>query len=123
MNKVRLSEVGVAECEVGTGPSGDGEGSGPEMGKQDEAWLRQVLHDLCQPVMALDCLLSVNREPVAGESLDAALLRLVMEEGLVECGRMMALVRAMQQHMAEKAEVQRPEERKDADRLGMEPQG
>jgi hypothetical protein len=44
----------------------------------------------------------VNREPVAGESLEAGLLRTVMDEALVECGRMMVLVRGLQERMAVK---------------------
>jgi phosphoglycerate-specific signal transduction histidine kinase len=72
------------------------------------SWMQIALHDLCQPLMALECLLYVNREAVPEESLDASLLRNVMVEGLVECGRMMALVRAMQERVSAGEEV--PEE-------------
>jgi hypothetical protein len=55
--------------------------------------------------MALECLLYVNREAVADEPLEASLLRRVMDEGLVECGRMLVLVRAMQRRLVEDEEA------------------
>ncbi len=100
VNNGILSEAGLQGYEAGSGPIGKGDDGGPEVALRDDVWLHKFLHDLAQPLTALECLLYVHRDPVAGESMDAALLRLVMEEGLVECGRMMALVRAMQQRMA-----------------------
>ncbi len=73
-----------------------------EVGEIDDAWLRQGLHDLCQPLTALECLLYVNREPMPGDSLEAGLLRSVMAEGLIECGRMLVVVRELQDRMAER---------------------
>ncbi len=67
--------------------------------RPDDDWMRHGLHDLCQPLMALECLLFVNREPVEGESLDASVLRGVIQEGLVECQRMLVLMQGMQQRM------------------------
>ncbi len=93
------------------GPASPGLDVPPEQqGNQEavesrEEWLRTKVHDLCQPLMALECLLYVNREPVADEPLEASLLRRVMDEGLVECGRMLVLVRAMQQRLAEDEEA------------------
>jgi hypothetical protein len=88
----------MVEGEVaGTGKAGSG-----ELGA---AWLRQAVHDLCQPLMALECLLFVNKEPVAGEPLETASLRNVMEAGLIECRRMLVLVRGMQERMTSSEEV------------------
>ena len=81
------------ECVHGAGTSM----AAAETKERHAAWIQPLIHDLCQPLMALDCLLSVNREAVPGESLDASLLRTVMEEGLVECGRMIALIRAIEE--------------------------
>jgi hypothetical protein len=86
----------------------DGEVAPPGGAEGDElreAWFRRAVHDLCQPLTALECLLYVNREPVAGEPLEAALLRNVMEEGLVECKRMLMLVKEIQERMASSEEV------------------
>ena len=89
-----------------TGQDGSGAGvpkvGSAEVGETDDAWLRQGLHDLCQPLTALDCLLYVNREPKAGESLEAGLLRNVMAEGLIECGRMLVLVRELQDRLTQR---------------------
>jgi hypothetical protein len=97
VNEVELA--GMASERAGTGIARIGN---TELGDADGAWLRQGLHDLCQPLTALECVLFVNREPVAGESLEAGLLRTVMDEALVECGRMMVLVRGLQERMAVK---------------------
>jgi signal transduction histidine kinase len=64
-----------------------------------DSWLRRALHDLCQPLTALDCLLYINREPVTGELLETTVLRNVMEEALVESTRMLTLVRQMQERL------------------------
>jgi hypothetical protein len=37
-----------------------------------------------------------------GDSLEAGLLRSVMAEGLIECGRMLVVVRELQDRMAER---------------------
>lgn len=81
-------------------PVATAKGGGVDAKSSRDEWMRRALHDLCQPLMALDCLLSVHAEPVPGEVIEASMLRSVMEEGLVECGRMMALVREMQKRMA-----------------------
>ncbi len=75
----------------------------PGAGEPADAWIREGLHDLCQPLTALECLLFVNREPVAHEPLEAALLRSVMDEALVECGRMMVLISGLQDRSAAKS--------------------
>lgn len=100
----------MSDCGLkGTGTGMDGVGAPPvdsaDVGEADDPWLRQGLHDLCQPLTALECLLYVNREPMAGDSLEAGLLRSVMAEGLIECGRMMVLVRELQERVAQRSGV------------------
>jgi len=66
-------------------------------------WMRKALHDLCQPLTALDCLLYLNSSPGgvdAGAASDPKALHQAIEGAAVECGRMMAMVREMQTRMA-----------------------
>ncbi len=97
------SENGQRAAGLDVPPEGHQEHGGTAISR--DAWLRTTLHDLCQPLMALECLLYVNREAVADEPLEASLLRRVMDEGLVECGRMLVLVRAMQRRLVEDEEA------------------
>jgi len=66
-------------------------------------WMRKALHDLCQPLTALDCLLYVgvgsNGGGTAGGA-DSKALEQALEGAARECGRMMEMVRAMQSRMA-----------------------
>jgi hypothetical protein len=67
----------------------------------EQAWMRVALHDLCQPLTAVECRLFIGtmgqdgREPSAGE------MRETIRESLVECERMIYLVRAMQERLHE----------------------
>jgi hypothetical protein len=70
-----------------------------------DAWMNWALHGLCQPLMALECLLYLNQEEVADEPLEAGRLRSVLEEASVECGRMIELVRAMQVRLQRKSDA------------------
>ena len=73
-------------------------------------WLQQDLHDLCQPLTALECQLYLSLLPLVengvGEADKSARVAAEQErvsgikEALVECGRMMTMVRAMQKHIA-----------------------
>ncbi len=53
--------------------------------------MRQALHDLCQPLTALQCRLELA--PLGGTDED---YREAVQLGLVECGRLMQGVEAMQ---------------------------
>ncbi len=61
-------------------------------------WMRKALHDLCQPLTALDCLLYLNSLPDAdaGDVKDSAALQRAIHDAMVECSKMMELVRSMQ---------------------------
>ena len=67
----------------------------------EQAWMRVALHDLCQPLTALECRLHLGtmdhngRAPTAEEMLDT------IHESLAECERMMRRVRAMQEKLYE----------------------
>lgn len=59
-------------------------------------WLLEALSALRQPLSALECLLYIHKDTKAGETLEEVLLRKVIEEGLVECGRTLQLLRAIE---------------------------
>jgi len=64
-------------------------------------WMRKALHDLCQPLTTLDCLLYLNRSSGGvGANPDPKALHEALEGAAFECSRMMAMVRAMQTRMA-----------------------
>jgi len=70
--------------------------------KDKTAWMREALHDLSQPLTALECGLSVGtmspdgvRAPHAEELLATIL------EALAQCERVTAQVRAMQDELNE----------------------
>jgi hypothetical protein len=64
------------------------------------AWMRKALHDLCQPLTTLDCLLYLSPASGAGEVEDSKVLHRALEGAAVECGRMITIVREMQTRMA-----------------------
>ena len=73
-----------------------------ERAELERAWLRGALHDLCQPLTALECRLYLGRMGVDGTpSEKIAELRVSMDEALRQCERMMTKVRAMQDHLNE----------------------
>ena len=75
----------------------------PDVGSpSDREWMRQALHDLSQPLTAMECRLYLgvmSGEPEAAELVET------IRESLVECERLMARVRAMQDHLNETGQV------------------
>lgn len=64
-------------------------------GVEYEAWMQKRLHDLCQPLTALQCrlfLATMVKEP-EGELEE---LREAVRESLVQCERMIGQIRVMQ---------------------------
>ena len=59
------------------------------------SYMRKALHDLCQPLTALECRLYLSH---AGYS-DSSEMKKAIAEGLQQCERMMAQVRAMQERL------------------------
>jgi hypothetical protein len=64
-------------------------------------WMRVALHDLCQPLTALECCLYVGTMDIDGEPPAEDDLRETIRAALVECERMMSRVRAMQERLHE----------------------
>ena len=65
------------------------------------AWMRTALHDLCQPLTALECQLYIALLDMEAEGQrGAAQERATIEFGLHECNRMMTVIRAIQARMA-----------------------
>ena len=65
------------------------------------SWLRNALHDLCQPLTTLECALyigTMSPDGVRGPTAEE-LLRTI-HEGLVQCERMTAQVRTIQARLA-----------------------
>jgi len=68
-------------------------------------WMRTSIHDLCQPLTTLQVLLYLGlaeggvSQAVAGEESG---LRKTLDEAMVECDRLVSVVRSMQQWMAER---------------------
>ena len=67
---------------------------------QEKAWMRGALHDLSQPLTALECRLYLGMMGTGdGPQADAAEMRTSVEESLQQCERIMVMVRAMQDHL------------------------
>lgn len=76
----------------------------PDMAYDEEAgrkWMRVALHDLCQPLTALECCLYVGTMDIDGERPAEDDLHETIRAALVECQRMMSRVRAMQERLHE----------------------
>ncbi len=71
--------------------------SGSDTSQTD--WIRRALHDLCQPLTALECRLYLGTMGEAGREATADEMRQTIVEGLVECERLMAQVRVMQDRL------------------------
>jgi len=72
-------------------------------------WMRVALHDLCQPLTALECRLYLATletedlaEPHSLASPELRSLRETVRDALLECERMMELVRGMQERLNQK---------------------
>ncbi len=62
-------------------------------------WIREALHDLCQPLTALECRLYLGTMGEGGGEATADDMRQTIVEGLAECERLMAQVRMMQDRL------------------------
>ena len=84
-----------------------------QSGEMAPRWVHTALHELCQPLTALECRLYLSNSELqtnlsgtaepwinnpAVESRDK--LQHGLRQALTECGRMMEMVRAMQERMA-----------------------
>ena len=67
----------------------------------EQAWMRVALHDLCQPLTALECRLFIGTMGQHGWPPTADEMRETIRESLVECERMILGVRAMQERLQE----------------------
>lgn len=64
-------------------------------------WMRKTLHDLCQPLMALECQLYLASLEVENKmQRDVSAERETFESALHQCQRMIQLIRAAQMQMA-----------------------
>jgi len=66
-----------------------------------QQWMREAMHDLCQPLTTLECCLYVGTMDDHGVPPTEADLRATIDAALVECRRMMSRVRAMQERLHE----------------------
>lgn len=64
--------------------------------------IQDHLHDLCQPLTALQCRLHLSTMHVPGSEQERTEMRSAIQDGLRLCERMMLNVKAMQLHMDEK---------------------
>lgn len=70
-------------------------------------WMQRSIHDLCQPLTALQVLLYLGLADGMGDTGGAgkeAALRKTLEDAMVECGKLVLLVRSMQQWVADHEE-------------------
>lgn len=66
-----------------------------------DAWMEKGLHDLCQPLTALQCRLFLGT--LAPEH-DVDELRLAIRESMVQCERLVTQVRRLQMKLGEDKE-------------------
>lgn len=64
-------------------------------------WIQDALHDLSQPLTALQGRLFLATLHPPGSEEERAEMRRAVEDGLQQCERMMVSVRSMQRHMDE----------------------
>ncbi len=69
--------------------------------------MRDALHDLSQPLTALECCLYIGTMDNQGERPTAEELHSTIAAALVECERLMSRVRAMQERLHEDDEYKR----------------
>lgn len=75
------------------------EQSTPRRNLQD--WIQEALHDLSQPLTALQGRLFLATLHAPGSEHEHAEMRRAVEDGLQQCERMMVSVRTMQRHLDE----------------------
>lgn len=68
----------------------------PCAGQSETAWLHKALHDLAQPVTAIECGLFLT---TLEQDANVAELRNAIGEALGQCQRLMREVRAMQERL------------------------
>lgn len=75
------------------------EQSTPDRNLQD--WIQDALHDLSQPLTALQGRLFLAMLHTPGGEQERVELRRAVEDGLQQCERMIVHVRSMQRHLDE----------------------
>ncbi len=73
--------------------------STPDKTLQD--WMQDALHDLSQPLTALQCRLFLAAQHTPGGVWEQVEMRRAVEEGLQQCERMIVHIRSMQQYLDE----------------------
>ena len=74
-----------------------------EAAGEAEVWLGSALHDLCQPLTALQCRLALGSLAAArGSGDELTELREAVGDSLVQCERMLKQVRAMQVYLGDR---------------------
>ena len=66
-----------------------------------QSWLQNTLHDLSQPLTALQCRLFLSMLHAPGSEKERTEMRHAIEDGLRQCERMMVSVRSMQKYVDE----------------------
>lgn len=69
--------------------------------KNGQDWIQNALHDLSQPLTALQGRLFLATLHSPGSEEECAEMRHAVEDGLQQCERMMVIVRSMQRNMDE----------------------
>ncbi len=64
-------------------------------------WMQDALHDLSQPLTALQCRLYLAAQHTLGSDQERVEMRRAVEDGLQQCERMIVRVRSMQQYLDE----------------------
>ena len=72
-----------------------------------QSWLQDALHDLSQPLTALQCRLFLSTLHAPGSEEERTEMRRAVEDGLRQCERMMVSVRWMQKHVDENLSILR----------------
>lgn len=109
--RFRPSALGAGCWGVRDRVGGEGNGLAPEeplaLGGPHLEWVRRSIHDLCQPLTALQLLLYMGLAERVGDKAEAAEvvgLRKTLDEAIVECDKLVSLVRSMQQRTTDRNE-------------------
>lgn len=93
MHRASGGKIQTAREQSGEEADGAGRATTPECD-----WLRTALHDMAQPLMALECGLFLS---TLDPEQDAAKLRQAIEEATGQCQRMLVCFRAMQSQLSQ----------------------
>ena len=67
--------------------------------QSEVSWMRRRLHDLCQPLTAMECRLVLGPMGERGAEPTPEDMRQTIHEALIECERLMTQVRLMQDRL------------------------